>query len=327
MADDLRSLLGGSSNSGVGANPVIQGLEMFRQSVQGIAQQRAISSAREQVDQIRQADADEEEKLQLTKQLGQQFALDAMGAGMDAGKVESFMKQIAPAERLYQTPEQAVLNAPAGSAARQRGETLLADQRDQRNLEIESRGANAQASAQIKVEGARKKAAETSLDKGIGEFMRAADVKPLLESRQELTNILAIDDAELSKEAVGFNLMKKGLAKLAEGGGKITDKDYEIIQGSPDVVSKVKRFVATNATGKPLKADVDTVRKAAQVLGAATERRLRESANAFALSKDGLYGVPATDIQTRLNARLGGGAAPAAAPAKKAGGGLRGYLE
>lgn len=327
-------------------NDVLQGLAQFQQSVQQLAQTRAINQAKETVDQIHSSELDEEQKLTAFKQLGRQFAFQAAASGMPIEHAKGLAEMISPKPQFYQTADQAALNAPEGSSTATRAVNLIdaKEQADYRQASMKE--GHADYRARLATEGRsdtsdqrRRDNQRKALDGQLDDFMRAPDVKPLVEARQDLSNIQSIDDAKLSDSAVGFNLMKKGLARLAEGGGKITDKDYEIIQGPPDLVSKTERYLSAIVQGKPITGDVETVRAAAQVLAKAAERRLYDAAENYSASKQGIFDtIPQDELKQRLHKRLGfqitspspgpnayqqsGGAAT---PASK-GSGLRAYL-
>lgn len=191
-------------------NEVLQGLQMFQQSVQQLAQTRAISQARETVDAIHASDLDEEQKLSAFRQLGREFAFQAASSGMPFEQAKGLAEMIAPKPQLYQTAEQAALNAPEGSKQQKLG-TQLIDQAQQAaydkelleqqhsdyrtRLTVEGRSA---AADQKRRENQRK-----ALDGQLEDFMRAPDVKPLVEARTDLGNIQAIDDGKLADGATG----------------------------------------------------------------------------------------------------------------------------
>lgn len=294
-------------------NDVLQGLRSFQQSVQSLAQTRAINQARETVDQIHNSELDEEQKLTAFRQLGRQFAFQAAASGMPFEQAKGLAEAIAPKPQFYQTADQAALNAPEGSSTAKRAVALIdaKEQADYRTANMKEQHADYRARLGAESRGdafdiKRRDNQRKALDGQLGDFMRAPDVKPLVEARQDLSNIRNIDENKLSDTAVGFNLMKKGLARLAEGGGKITDRDYEIIQGDPDLVSKTERYLSTIARGKPIKADVQTVRAAADVLAKAAERQLYDAAENYAASKQGIFDtIPQGELRDRLHKRLG----------------------
>jgi hypothetical protein len=144
-------------------NPVVAGLQVFADSVNQLAQTRALSSARDQVDQIRQSDAADEEKLTALRTLGQHFALNAMGMGMPVAKIGAALGQIVPQEKFYQTPEQAVLNAPDGSGAADKGQTLIDARYGQQSDLAQSKNAAAAERAQAAATAARAKFNETKI--------------------------------------------------------------------------------------------------------------------------------------------------------------------
>ena len=294
-------------------NDVLAGLQMFQQSVQQLAQTRAINQARETVDQIHASDLDEEQKLSAFKQLGRQFALQAAASGMPFEQAKGLAEAISPKPQLYQTAEQAALNAEPGTKAQKLGVDLI-DQKNQQTMSLEQMKENsafARTKYQVdalsgRTDQKRRDNQFKALDGLLDNFTKQPDIKPLLETRNKINEVQAIDDAKLSDTSVGFNLMKKGLARLAEGGGKLTDQDYEIIQGSPDLKTRVRRYIELTAEGKPLKEDVEVVRKAAQVLGSAVNSRLHETAQGLVDSKAGIWdSVPADELQRRVFTRLG----------------------
>jgi hypothetical protein len=329
-------------------NDVLAGLQMFQQSVQSLAQTRAISQARETVDQIHASDLDEEQKLSAFKQLGRQFAFQAASMGMPLEQAKGLAEMIAPKPQFYQTADQAVLNAPEGSV-RERAVALIdaKEQADYRKSAMEQ--GHADARTRMTVEGrseeAERKRRENQrkvLDNQLESFTRQPDVKPLFEAKEQLGRIKTMDDAQLLKTTVGFNLGKKALARMAEP-GKITDKDYEIVQGDPDLYTSTKRYISAMLAGKPIEADIKTVRAAAKVLGSAVERDMYDAAENYAASKQGIFDtIPADELRQRLHRRLGfgvtsaspgpgayqqQGGAPANAPMPAGqSGGLRRYL-
>jgi hypothetical protein len=305
-------------------NDVLQGLQMFQQSVSRLAQTRAIQDARDQVDAVHQSTLDEDQKAQAFKQLGQQFAFNAALSGMPVTEAEGLAKQIAPPSRFYQTAEQALVNEKPGSRVAASAQDAF-DQKQSNAVELERmkedaanwRAQYAADATSGKADQKRRDNQNKALDGMIDNFTKQPDIKPLIETRNKINEIQAIDDSKLSDSSVGFNLMKKGLARLAEGGGKLTDQDYEIIQGSPDVKTRTRRYIESASTGKPLPEDVAIVREAAKVLGNAASRRLQEASQNYADSKTGIFDtLPSDAIQSRVRTRLGFSAQPAApAPA------------
>jgi hypothetical protein len=64
----------------------------------------------------------------------------------------------------------------------------------------------AAATAQDETLKTKSKSDLKALDRNIGEFTRAPDVKPLIEARTDIANISTIADSELAKTSVGFQL-------------------------------------------------------------------------------------------------------------------------
>jgi hypothetical protein len=79
--------------------------------------------------------------------------------------IQQALKAAIPPQPFYQTADQAVLNAPEGSAARGRAENLIDDRNTQRLAEIDSRSAAAMARAQLSANTALKKQYEQDAKK------------------------------------------------------------------------------------------------------------------------------------------------------------------
>jgi hypothetical protein len=217
-------------------NPVIQGLEMFRSSVQSLAQQRAISSLREQVDSIRSAEADEQQKHQALQQLGSQFALNALQTGMPNDDIQQALKAAIPPQPFYQTADQAVLNAPEGSAARGRGEKLIEDR--QNNL-LDRDAIKAEAAAEraaLARAEARTKFNETQIKDFRNKVESSENYKNYTKARNSYSNVeeaikraTSIDDI-----AVIFETMKSIATgeKLDEGQRQNALKLLETLKGT-----------------------------------------------------------------------------------------------
>lgn len=91
------------------ANPVLEGLQLFNQSVQQLGQQRILNQAAEVTQQIQQSELKDQEKRQALQQYGQQFALQAQAVGMDPSQALASGQLIGPKQPLIQTGLQAAL--------------------------------------------------------------------------------------------------------------------------------------------------------------------------------------------------------------------------
>jgi hypothetical protein len=196
--------------AGIQDNSVIAGLEMFRQSVQSLAQQRALGSLREQVDGIRSAEADEEQKLKALQQLGSQFALDALQTGMPNDDIQQALKAAIPPQPFYQTADQAVLNAPEGSAARGRAEKLIEDRNDFTLQRDEVKAAMAAERAEAARREARAKFDETQIKDFRNKIESSDNYKNYVKASNSRTNVEdMIKNANATTDiAVIFEAMK-----------------------------------------------------------------------------------------------------------------------
>jgi hypothetical protein len=230
-------------------NPVIQGLEMFRSSVQSLAQQRAISSLREQVDSIRSAEADEQQKHQALQQLGSQFALNALQTGMPNDDIQQALKAAIPPQPFYQTADQAVLNAPEGSAARGRGEKLIEDR--QNNL-LDRDAIKAEAAAEraaLARAEARTKFNETQIKDFRNKVESSENYKNYTKARNSYSNVeeaikraTSIDDI-----AVIFETMK-----ALDPTSVVREGEQDLMRKARSTWASMKVAVKSIATGEKL---------------------------------------------------------------------------
>ncbi len=80
------------------------------------------------------------------------------------------------------------------------------------------------------------------------------------------------------KNASAANFARKELAKMAEGAGRLSDQDVEMVGGSPSLKAKIKRFTNLQNTGVPLTdIDIAELREVASILAKDAKRKLSES--------------------------------------------------
>lgn len=93
-----------------------------------------------------------------------------------------------------------------------------------------------------------------------------------------LTSVAGVDDLLVqanSGNAAAANFARKELAKMAEGAGRLSDMDVEMVSGSPSIKSKIKRFANLQRTGVPLtKEDILELKEVARILEADARRKL-----------------------------------------------------
>jgi len=91
------------------ANPVLEGLAQFNQSLQSLAQQRVLTGASQTVQQIQNSELNDQQKQMALQHFGQQFALNAMSTGIDPSSALATAHAIGPARPLIQSGLQAAV--------------------------------------------------------------------------------------------------------------------------------------------------------------------------------------------------------------------------
>lgn len=301
---------------------------MFQQSVQSLAQTRAIGQAKDAVDAIHSSTLDDQQKIEALKNLGNQFAFNAASTGMPMDKIQGLMGAIAPPERLYQTPEEALVNAKPGSRAYEAGLSTFNSQQALK-LQVErEQQAGATNRTQIMADAAygklNQKRADNqlkALDSDITNFTKQPDIKPLLEAREKMADIQGMSDSDLGTTMLGYSTMRRIYAKFIHGGGRLTEQDVKGLVNDPSLITNVLRYWNQDIYGKPIPEDPKVLRAAADALAAVNERRLKGAAGDYASSKEGIYDtIPKNALHDRLYKRLGfSDTAPAPTPASFSG--------
>jgi len=158
-------------------NDVLEGLQLFNNAVQGLAQQRALTDAANAVQQIQQSELNDHQKQQALQQYGQQFALRALSSGMNPTEALQTGHLIGPPRPLIQSELQAAIYGTPEERAAVQG---VEQQKTARQVEVkraeDERLINAQKNqlaAQLRIaemnnasreEIARLKAEKTNLD-------------------------------------------------------------------------------------------------------------------------------------------------------------------
>lgn len=122
----------------------------------------------------------------------------------------------------------------------------------------------------------------------------------------------------MTKNPASAAFARRELAKMAEGGGKLSDQDVASVGGSTSYRAEAKRFANLQRTDMPLtNQEVVALKEIARVLRDDAKSKLRESVSgleqSFVVNKGGIPGA----IQTAISPLIPGlyGAKPQAAPA------------
>lgn len=126
----------------------------------------------------------------------------------------------------------------------------------------------------------------------------------------------------MSGNPIASEMARSELAKLAEGGGKLTDQDIARLGGSQSYKNQVKRFVNLQKSGDPLlETDIDYMKRVAVILEKNAKQELMKSVTGLEQAAS-QKGVPAGATQTALMPYMPGlyeskAKAPVSLPPKK----------
>ena len=119
-------------------------------------------------------------------------------------------------------------------------------------------------------------------------------------------NIDSLLSDAMSGNAIAAQMARSELAKLAEGGGRLSDQDIERLGGSTSYKNQLKRFANLQRTGDPLlPQDIEFMKRVAVILEKNAKTELRQSVSALeqaAIQK----GVPAGATQTAIQPMIPG---------------------
>jgi len=160
------------------------------------------------------------------------------------------------------------------------------------------------------------------LDATVNAF-RASDAykKPLV-TLQAASNVNSLLEQANSNNPVAAEVARSEIAKMAEGGGKLTDQDIERVGGDRSVKAIAKRYINLQKTGMPLTPkDMEDLRMVADVLYKVSRLKMMESVSGLEKNVIQKGGVPGS-VQTAMLAYIPsspGFSKPASIPQQKDG--------
>lgn len=138
---------------------------------------------------------------------------------------------------------------------------------------------------------------EKELDQQIAKFITTDVYKTNAKSLQSASTIEGLIQDALSGNAAAANIARSEIAKIAEGGGRLTDQDVDRVGGPQDYRSKVQRFKNLQRTGRPLlDSDIADLREVVKTIEAASRLKLEEAMGDMEgaiLQKGGVKGTAA----------------------------------
>jgi hypothetical protein len=119
---------------------------------------------------------------------------------------------------------------------------------------------------------------EKDLDQQIAKFLTTDLYKKNSASLQSSATIEGLIRDAMSGNPTAANVARSEIAKIAEGGSRLTDQDVERVGGPQDFRSKVARFKNLQKTGAPLlESDLEGLRQVAKTISDAARMRIDEA--------------------------------------------------
>lgn len=257
----------------------------FNDGIQSIAVTRAINNANDQVRRVRADVQNEQEQRALFQQIGENLASDLTRFGQSPSQVSRSVQNLIPQQpRPFATAEQALLNAPEGSAPFERALQLIGSQRS----------AKRQQAAQKQTDALRKESLGF-----IAEF-RDKEVKEELKALSQADSIEALLE---TNTFVAFDLVKTMFIKQA-GEDRITNEDIRRVSPGRDIVTRARRLISENfkpefrkdASGRiipaengggPVPEDIEALKAIGRAMKQSLKKSVRKKAGSFATSRRG----------------------------------------
>lgn len=119
---------------------------------------------------------------------------------------------------------------------------------------------------------------EKDMDQQIAKFITTDIYKKNSAAIQSASTIEGLIKDALSGNPTAANVARSEIAKIAEGGGRLTDQDVDRVGGPQDFRSKVARFKNLQKTGDPLlPSDIEGLRQVAKTISDSARLKLDEA--------------------------------------------------
>lgn len=260
-------------------------------SINGLKTQRAVSEAKDQLDQIRNSEWKDEEKKTAIRTLSQDLALNLTArAGMSPTAAQGFAEQIAPKPPLIQSIDQGLLSDDP--IVQKRAQEVRDQQYGQQMRMLEAKRDADLAGYGIKSD------AKTLEKQGKAQKDFQAQTKKFFEGRDSIGMLEGLASMD---QRVAIDLAKKTLNKLS-GDDRTSDADYNAINLDPRLWGTVKQQIDRLASGTASPTEITNLKEIGQVLAAATKRTGAKKINSWALANAEDYGY---SDPARLAQKLG----------------------
>jgi hypothetical protein len=243
-------------------NNMLKSMQMFQQGVQSLVVSRALNQANQQVQDIREQEGAEAEKMNQIRQVAQNLTMNLLQTGAPVERIEAAQKALVPPEPeisplarslLLQSRSQAFQAEQAGK--RQKLQEQFFERREARQTKKEK-------TAQLrKIQGAFAKEI-SGLRKGLSK----------VKTMGQLIDI----DSFMATSAAGI-LMARGSGEV----GNLAKAEQEIWKGRQDWARQLHRWWKTGTMGKMTDADKSALKEVIRAYQKMGDREIEDIAQTY----------------------------------------------
>lgn len=270
-----------------GNESLFKAMELFSQGVKDVQLQRTLSSANEEVQKIRAAEMDEDQRAAELRNIAQNLTFNMASIGAPAAQIESVTQNLAPKPQLLQTADQAIL---MGNKAQREAGMQIKDQEFKQQQQLQKEKLDYQA----EIAGIKNHAKQQELYKKEFDTFRDKVAKNELKGMDELSMV----GEEIRKGNLGYVSGLRGLIKRNDP--RISDEDFRSHIPDKTLAKKASRAYSELVQGKPLTSDADAVMAMIETLKARTEARIKSKAQGFSRTRAKFHNADANEFYNNL---------------------------
>lgn len=268
-------------------NELTGAMNDFAASLEQSNQRRAIREAQQRMNQIRDAEASQDEKDAAMRALSQDLAFRMTASNANPVQIEQLQKALSPAPQpVIQTAEQAYIMGNTAQQARGK-ELIKREQEFKRGLELEKTD-RALEVAGVKAAGKAKSDIKASIK----------DFQKIGKAELDGLDALAATPGEVEGGNLGYVMNLKGLIKRSDP--RISDADYKTAIPNTSLMQRVNRVYDALINNQPLPEDKEAVIKMTEALKTRTERRLQQKIDGYSRAQSRYLEAGPDELRTAL---------------------------
>jgi hypothetical protein len=268
---------------------LLQGLQVFHQGLQEVAQQNAINDAQTKVADIKQQGLDQQKTMQAMSGVAGELTQRLAGLGMSAAAISAVGQSMGP------SPDQLMNNDLQQKHLQQQDELTRLHYKTQ--MDIAKMGNDTKLA--LKQQGL-----SGQFDKDINKAVSEFNTKY---AKKEMDNMKDLSQAERDIQMAVNNPTVKGiipieLVRSVGGLSRVNTQELDAMAGSPAIAAKLKQYITSASSGTLTK---DNARDFLQLVQSAKQNNLQslhDKAQTRALQFNVGYGgqVPVDEIYNRF---------------------------